>query len=111
MRLRGLVLGLKHGRPVVACDPIAGGAKVTRQATALGWPLILGAEEVGPAALDTALERCLSGRLDAAVRQAQGRGAEGQDAARAWLTARLLPPLTGPGIGTYTCILGARTHV
>ena len=35
MRLHGLVLGIKHGRPVIACDPIAGGAKVRSQAEAL----------------------------------------------------------------------------
>src|SRR3712207_8482107 len=46
MRLHALVLGLKHGRPVVACDPIAGGAKVTSQAAALDWPLVVPAEEL-----------------------------------------------------------------
>ena len=29
-RLHGLVLALKHGVPVVAIDPIAGGAKLRR---------------------------------------------------------------------------------
>ncbi|MGY1837587.1 polysaccharide pyruvyl transferase family protein [Blastococcus sp. SYSU DS0510] len=32
MRLHALVLGLKHGRPVISVDPVAGGAKVTAQA-------------------------------------------------------------------------------
>ncbi|MGY1653002.1 hypothetical protein [Geodermatophilus sp. SYSU D01119] len=44
MRLHGRVLGLEAGRPVVACDPIAGGAEVTRQAGALGRPLVVPAE-------------------------------------------------------------------
>jgi hypothetical protein len=37
-RLHGLVLSLKAGVPVVALDPIAGGAKLTRQANTLQWP-------------------------------------------------------------------------
>ena len=52
MRLHALVLGLKHGRPVVACDPISGGAKVTSQATALDWPLVVPAEVLTADALD-----------------------------------------------------------
>ncbi|MGY1713848.1 polysaccharide pyruvyl transferase family protein [Geodermatophilus sp. SYSU D01106] len=89
MRLHGLVLGLKAGRPVVACDPVAGGAKVTRQAGALGWPLVVPAEEVGVAALDAALTRCLSGELDGVVAAARERGRRGGAEARAWLTGRL----------------------
>lgn len=37
-RLHGLVLALKNGVPAVAVDPVAGGAKVLRQAQTLGWP-------------------------------------------------------------------------
>lgn len=58
-RLHGLVLGLGRGRPVIACDPVVGGAKVSAQASALGWPVVLGALEVTPAALDVALARCV----------------------------------------------------
>jgi hypothetical protein len=89
MRLHGLVLGLKHERPVIACDPIAGGAKVRSQAEALGWPVVLGTEEVTAAALDAALERCLSGALAGALQQAGARGEAGTAAARAWLTDQL----------------------
>jgi hypothetical protein len=89
MRLHGLVLGLKHDRPVIACDPIAGGAKVSGQAEALGWPLVLGAEELTAAALDQALERCLSGTLTGVLQQARARGEAGTAAARAWLTDQL----------------------
>lgn len=89
MRLHGLVLGLKHGRPVIACDPISGGAKVTAQARAVGWPLVLRAEEVHAGALDAALARCLSGSLDDAVAAARRPGVEGHLAARAWLAAQL----------------------
>lgn len=58
-RLHGLVLGLGCGRPVVALDPVRGGAKVTAQAQALGWPVLLGADDVDADALDAALDRCL----------------------------------------------------
>src|SRR5215210_4715104 len=37
-RLHGLVLALKAGVPTVAVDPVAGGAKVARQAQRIGWP-------------------------------------------------------------------------
>lgn len=39
-RLHGLVLGIKNGVPVVALDPIYGGAKVSRQAQQLEWPVL-----------------------------------------------------------------------
>lgn len=89
MRLHALVLGLKHGRPVVACDPIAGGAKVTSQAAALDWPLVVPAEEITAAALDAALERCLSGALAERVRAAAERGRAGNARARAWFAEQL----------------------
>ncbi|SFL68312.1 polysaccharide pyruvyl transferase family protein [Geodermatophilus ruber] len=89
MRLHALVLGVKHDRPVIACDPIAGGAKVTAQAAALGWPVVLAAEKLTPEALDAALERCLSGALAGQVRAAGERGREGAARARAWFEERL----------------------
>ncbi|MGY1824938.1 MULTISPECIES: polysaccharide pyruvyl transferase family protein [unclassified Blastococcus] len=89
MRLHGLVLGLKHDRPVIACDPIAGGAKVTGQARALEWPLVLDAEEVTAEVLDEALSRCLSGELAGAVARSRSRGAAGSEDARRWFTERL----------------------
>jgi Polysaccharide pyruvyl transferase len=89
MRLHGLVLALAHGVPVIACDPVAGGAKVSAQAAALGWPLVLGAAEVDPYGLDAALEHALSGTLDEAVAEAQRRGREGNAAAREWFVRQL----------------------
>lgn len=59
-RLHGLVLGLKHGVPVVAVDTVAGGAKVARQARTLGWPVLLHAEDLDAAKLGSALDYCLS---------------------------------------------------
>ena len=89
MRLHALVLGLKHGKPVIAVDPVSGGAKVTAQAAALGWPLLLPADEVTAGALDEALDRCRSAELKPAVDAARGRGLAGNDHARAWLARRL----------------------
>ncbi|WP_298804647.1 polysaccharide pyruvyl transferase family protein [uncultured Pseudokineococcus sp.] len=40
-RLHGVVLALKNAVPVVALDPVEGGAKVAAQARALGWPVLL----------------------------------------------------------------------
>jgi hypothetical protein len=43
-RLHGLVLALRNGVPVLAIDPIAGGAKVRRQAETVGWPHVVTAD-------------------------------------------------------------------
>jgi polysaccharide pyruvyl transferase WcaK-like protein len=45
-RLHGMVFALKRGVPVVAIDAIAGGAKVTAQAKAVGWPLVLNSDTI-----------------------------------------------------------------
>jgi hypothetical protein len=89
MRLHALVLGLKHGRPVIACDPIAGGAKVSRQAAALGWPEVLAADQLTPAALDAALQRCLSGGSADAVTTARDAGRAGLLLTRSWFVEQL----------------------
>lgn len=64
-RLHGLVLGLAQRRPVIACDPVTGGAKVSAQARALGWPVIISAERISETALDEAL--AFTARLGDAV--------------------------------------------
>jgi hypothetical protein len=84
MRLHALVLGLAHGVPVIACDAITGGAKVSAQAAALGWPIVLQAGEIGPATLDAALEHALSGTLAGELAEARRRGAAGNAQARDW---------------------------
>jgi len=89
MRLHGMVLALAHGVPVIACDAIAGGAKVSAQAAALGWPVVLRAGEIDPTTLDAALEHALSGTLDDAIAAARERGAAGNARAREWFTEQL----------------------
>jgi len=89
MRLHGLVLALAHGVPVIACDAIAGGAKVSAQAAALGWPVVLRAGEIDPVTLDAALEHALSGTLSDELAEARRRGAAGNEQAREWFTRQL----------------------
>ena len=90
MRLHGLVLGVKGGRPVIACDPIVGGAKVRCQAEALDWPVVLLAEQLTAEALDAALEQCLSGRLAGRITRARERGRADTARTRDWFTAQLV---------------------
>ena len=58
-RLHGCVLGLAQGVPVLAIDPIAGGAKITRQLQEIGWPYRFLAESVSGEDLAQALAQCL----------------------------------------------------
>lgn len=59
-RLHGTVLALKNGVPVIAIDPIAGGAKIRRQAETIGWPVCFNADALDDDALARALEYCLT---------------------------------------------------
>jgi hypothetical protein len=59
-RLHGTVLALKNGVPVVAVDPVAGGAKIRRQAETVGWPMVFAGDTVMDMDLDRALGWCLT---------------------------------------------------
>jgi hypothetical protein len=59
-RLHGLVTALRCGVPVLAVDPVAGGAKLAAQARAWSWPAVLTAEELSGSALDGWWDWCLS---------------------------------------------------
>lgn len=72
-RLHGLVFALSCGVPAVAIDPIAGGAKVTAQARALGWPVLLPGDTLSGAELDDAVRRCVTGQFAATVGQCRTR--------------------------------------
>ncbi|MFJ8184571.1 polysaccharide pyruvyl transferase family protein [Streptomyces sp. NPDC096105] len=91
-RLHGLVLALRAGTPALAVDPVAGGAKVTAQARACGWPALLAAERVDERQLERWWDWCLtSGRV--AARQAretfrEGRLPDGADRLLEALTSR-----------------------
>ncbi len=70
-RLHGIVLALKNGVPVVAIDPIAGGAKIKRQVETIRWPVVFTVDSIEEAKLEEALSYCLT---DDARRQAQAIG-------------------------------------
>lgn len=59
-RLHGTVLALKNGVPVVAVDPIAGGAKIRRQTETIGWPVSFTADAVTADALQRGFDYCLT---------------------------------------------------
>ena len=83
-RMHGLVLSLKNGVPVVAVDPVSGGAKVRRQAETLGWPCVFSADAVTDADLAQAFDFCLTDKArDTArhcARSARSSLAEAEDA-------------------------------
>lgn len=76
-RLHGMVLSIKHGVPAVAVDGVEGGAKVSRQARALGWPVVLGVDALTDDQLAAGFEYCLSqeGRDKAAAARRHGLAA------------------------------------
>lgn len=77
-RLHGLVLGLGAGVPVLAVDPVAGGAKVAAQGRVLGWPVLDADEVTGPqgrAVLERAWRWC-TGAAGRARTLADGTGAD-----------------------------------
>lgn len=91
MRLHALVLGLQANRPVIACDPIAGGAKVSAQAAALQWPAVVAAEQIGPVELDRALAVCTAAGTADTVTTSRRLGLAGVDGVRSALLTALLP--------------------
>lgn len=58
-RLHGMVLSIKNGVPPLVIDPVAGGAKITRQARELGWPIVFDSS-VKSRELEQAYEFCLT---------------------------------------------------
>jgi hypothetical protein len=59
-RLHGLVLALKNDVPVVVIDPVAGGAKIRRQAESIGWTPVFSADKLNDFEIQQAFENCLS---------------------------------------------------
>ncbi len=59
-RLHGTVLSLKNGVPVLAVDPIAGGAKIVQQARAIEWPVIHQVDHLSDEALRESFDFCLT---------------------------------------------------
>jgi hypothetical protein len=81
-RLHGMVLALRAGVPALAIDPVEGGAKVTAQARACGWPALVGAERLSVRRLDHWWHWCLgSGRVTARQVRAEFLEGAGRDSA------------------------------
>ncbi|WP_320776773.1 polysaccharide pyruvyl transferase family protein [Streptomyces sp. CRN 30] len=74
-RLHGLVLALRAGVPALVVDPVAGGAKVTAQARACGWPALVPCKQLAPGALERWWRWCLAEGTEEARRIAAGFGA------------------------------------
>jgi polysaccharide pyruvyl transferase len=75
-RLHGLVLALKHAVPALAIDSVRGGAKLSRQAQALGWPAIIGIESLDDERLARAFEFCLTADARRAAVEARSRAVQ-----------------------------------
>lgn len=100
-RLHGMVFALKNGIPVVAVDAMAGWAKVTKQAAALGWPLVFDGATVTEAEIQEAVARCLNGELQPCIAQLQERARQSVQRMHArfheTLAATPIPPV-GPSL-------------
>ncbi len=94
-RLHGLVLGLKNSVPVVAVDSIAGGGKVTAQAKALGWPVLIPVEELDVEKLAEAVERCFAQKMQPELARTRQQGQDSIERTQAEF-AEILKNLTRP---------------
>jgi hypothetical protein len=72
-RLHGTALALKNGVPAVVIDPVAGGAKVKRQADVLGWPVVFTPEQLDDDALRRGFDFCLSAEARVKARECADR--------------------------------------
>ena len=68
-RLHGTVLSIKNGVPPLVVDAIAGGAKVTRQAEVLGWPICFQVESLTNEDLRQAFDYCLTEKARSKARE------------------------------------------
>ncbi len=59
-RLHGTVLALKNAVPALVVDPIKGGAKITRQVEAVGWPVLHHVDSLDHEALLRDFDFCLT---------------------------------------------------
>jgi hypothetical protein len=62
--------------PALAIDPVAGGAKVRRQAESIGWPVVFDGGALNEQALAEALDYCLTDSARHQARQCAERAAQ-----------------------------------
>jgi polysaccharide pyruvyl transferase WcaK-like protein len=90
-RLHGMVFALKNGVPAVAIDPIAGGAKVRRQAETIGWPAIFTTDGLTDEALGEAFDYCLTSPARAKATECSERARTIAQTVREKLLSALAP--------------------
>jgi Polysaccharide pyruvyl transferase len=81
-RLHGMVLALKNSVPTIAIDPIAGGAKLRRQAEIIGWPLVFTTDSLTDGSLEEAFAYCLTEDAHAKARECCKRAMKAVDHVR-----------------------------
>ena len=59
-RMHGAILGLSYGKPVIAIDQVAGGAKVASLLGRVGWPLVFRGDSVTQDDIDDAFAKATS---------------------------------------------------
>lgn len=72
-RLHGTVLALKNGVPVLAIDPIAGGAKIVLQTETIGWPIVFSVDNLTDEALQQAFDYCYTEEAREKARECRDR--------------------------------------
>ncbi|MFP5264108.1 MAG: polysaccharide pyruvyl transferase family protein [Blastocatellia bacterium] len=92
-RLHGTVFALKNGVPAIAVDPIAGGAKVRRQAETIGWPAIFCVDDLRLESLQEAFDYCLTEAARLKAKECGGRAAKIVEGAR----DRFIEAMNSPG--------------
>ncbi len=97
-RLHGFVFSLVAGTPAVAIDPVTGGGKVTAQAEAVGWPVVLSADEVTPDEIGAAVRRCLNGAVKTTLAESLASSRQQIERIHAEFVSALAP-LDVPGVG------------
>jgi hypothetical protein len=88
-RVHGLVMALRNSIPALVIDPIAGGAKVRRQADAVGWPIAFNADQISDPVFGEALDRCLREEMRREAARCRDRARERVAAVREELVATL----------------------
>jgi hypothetical protein len=76
------VLALKHGVPALAVDPVAGGAKITQQTAAVGWPVVQSSGDFREDELQAAFDFCLTSQARQLAAECAARAAAALEATR-----------------------------
>ncbi|MDZ8024541.1 MAG: polysaccharide pyruvyl transferase family protein [Nostoc sp. DedQUE11] len=90
-RLHGTVLALKNGVPVIAIDPIAGGAKIVLQTKTIGWPVVFNAENLTDEALQQAFDYCQTEAAREKARDCRDRAIKVVEQVRDEFISALMP--------------------